>query len=241
MENFKTLTTFTFPTELAVVKSKLESEGIECKVLDEHTVQVHNFLSQAIGGVRLQVAESNLERARLILEENGLIDQRKKIEQSKIEKKISDPKFQKNVKLLLLSIVVITIILGSSVFIYKYLTRPTDLELLTKKNWCVNYIIYQNQEYVPSTISDRVQLRLVGECFEKLDFQTNGNVQFPGFNSSRINGSWKLENNLISISQIDTLDFLLERQYEYEISQNELILNSDSLKIYCFNLKYNYY
>ncbi len=48
-----------FPSELAVVKSKLESEGIECKVLDEHTVQVYNFLSQAIGGVRLQVAESN--------------------------------------------------------------------------------------------------------------------------------------------------------------------------------------
>ena len=85
--------TFTFPTELAVVKSKLESEGIECRVLDEHTVQTHNFLSQAIGGVRLQVAESNLERARLILEEIGLIWKSKEPEQSKVEKKISDPKF----------------------------------------------------------------------------------------------------------------------------------------------------
>ncbi|MFI0431291.1 DUF2007 domain-containing protein [Mariniflexile sp. HMF6888] len=233
--------TFVFPTELAVVKSKLESEGIECRVLDEHTVQVHNFLSQAIGGVRLQVAESNLERASIILEENGFVDKWKEPEQSKVEKKISDPKFQKIIKLLLISIVTITIILGFSVFIYRHINRPTDLELLTERNWCIDYIVYQNQEYVPSTISDKVQIRLIVECFEKLDFQTNGHVQFPGFNTPRINGNWKMENNFINISQIDTLDFLLERQYEYKINHSELILNSDSLKIYCSNLKYGYY
>ncbi len=230
-----------FPTELAVVKSKLESEGIECRVLDEYTVQAHNFLSQAIGGVRLQVAESNLEKARLILEENGLFSESKEPEQSKVEKKISNPEFQKNIKLLLISLVTITIVLGSSAFIYLYINRPTDLELLTQRNWCIDYIVYKNQEYVPYTISDKVQIRLIGECFEKLNFQANGHIQFPGFNTSRINGNWKLENNLINISQIDTLDFLLERQYEYKINQNELILNSDSLKIYCSTLKYGYY
>lgn len=233
--------TFMFPTELAVVKSKLESEGIECRVLDEHTVQAYNFLSQAIGGVRLQVAESNLERARLILEENGFIGESKEPEQSKVEKKISDPKFQKTFKVLLISIITITIALGTLAFIYLYVNRPTNLELLTQKNWCIDYIVYQNQEYVPYTISDKVQIRLMGECFEKLNFQRNGHVQFPGFNSSRINGNWKLENNFISISQIDTLDFLLERKYEYKINQSELILNSDSLKIYCSTLKYGYY
>lgn len=233
--------TFMFPTELAVVKSKLESEGIECRVLDEHTVQAHNFLSQAIGGVRLQVAESNLEKAKLILKENGFIRENKKSEQSKVEKKISDPKFQKTFKFLLFSIITITIVLGLFAFTYLYINRPTDLELLTQKKWCIDYIVYQNQEYVPYTISDKVQIRLMEECFEKLNFQTNGYVQFPGFNSPRINGNWKLENNFISISQIDTLDFLLERKYEYKINQSELILNSDSLKIYCSTLKYGYY
>lgn len=235
--------TFTFPTELAVVKSKLESEGIECRVLDEYTVQAHNFLSQAIGGVRLQVSESDLEKARLILEENGLIRESKELEQNNVEKKISDPKFQKTIKLLLISLVSITLLLGSSAFIYMYVNRPTDLELLTQRNWCIDYIVYQNQEYVPYTISesDKIQIRLIGECSEKLNFQVNGHVQFPGFNTSRINGNWKLESNFINLSQIDTLDFLLERQYQYKINQNELILNSDSLKIYCSTLKYGYY
>lgn len=233
--------TFMFPAELAVVKSKLESEGIECRVLDEYTVQAHNFLSQAIGGIRLQVAESNLEKARLILEENGLVKESKEPEQSKVEKKINNPKFQKTIKLLLISLVTITIVLGSSAFIYLYINRPTDLELLTQRNWCIDYIVYQNQEYVPSTVSDKIQIRMIGECFEKLDFQTNGHVQFPGFNTPRINGNWKIENNFINISQIDTLDFLLERQYEYKINNNELILSSDSLKIYCSYLKFGYY
>lgn len=233
--------TFMFPTELAVVKSKLESEGIECKVLDEHTVQAHNFLSQAIGGVRLQVAESNLEKARIILEKNGLVEKKKEPKQSGIEKTISNPKFQKRIRFLLALMVAITIVMAASLFIYRYLNRPTDLELLTEKNWCVDYIVYKKQEYVPYTVSNKIRIRLINQCSEKLNFETNGHVNFPGFNSPRINGIWKLENNLIKISQIDTLGFLLERKYEYEINQKHLTLNSDSLKIFCFNSRYGYY
>lgn len=230
-----------FPTELAVVKSKLESEGIECIVLDENTVQAHNFLSQAIGGVRLQVAESNFERAREILEDSGLAEKEKRPDQSEIEKTMNNPKFQKRMKFFLVTLVATTVVFVLTLFVYRYLNRPTDLERLTERNWCLDYIIYQNQEYVPYTISDRIQISLINECSEKLDFDTTGHVHFPGFNSSRINGSWKLENNTISVSQLDTLDFLLERKYEYKINQKELILNSDSLTIYCSNLKYGYY
>jgi len=225
-----------FPTEMSVVKSKLESEGIECKVLDEHTVQVHNFLSQAIGGVRLQVASSDFEKARAILIENGLVEKEKEPQEDGIEKIVNTPKFQKRIKFLLASLVAITVILVSTLLVHSYLNRPTDLELLTEKKWCVDYIVYQNQEYLPYTISEKTQIRFLGECSEKLDFDTKGNVHFPGFNSSRINGNWKLENNLIKISQIDTLNFLLERKYEYKINRKELILNSDSLTIYCSNL-----
>jgi transketolase C-terminal domain/subunit len=39
MDDFITIATFVFPSELVVAKSKLESEGIECRVLDELTVQ----------------------------------------------------------------------------------------------------------------------------------------------------------------------------------------------------------
>lgn len=235
MEKFKTLTTFTFPTELAVAKSKLESEGIECRVLDEHTVQVHNFLSQAIGGVRLQVAESNLDRAWVILEKNGLVEISRKPELSKVEKIVSGSKFQKVIKLIIISLVTITIFLGTTGFIYMFLNSPTESELLTERNWCVAYIDYQNQEYLPYTISDKLQIRSIFECNEKLNFHKNGYVQLPGFNSPKINGNWKLKNNIISVYKIDTLGFLFEREYEYKINRNELILSSDSLKIYCSN------
>ncbi len=233
--------TFTTPTEVAVIKSKLESEGIECKVLDEHTVQVYNFLSHAIGGVRLQVEESNLKKARIILEENGLIQKDNQPKQSKTERVISNPKFQKKIKFSFISMVTIILISALFLFVYRYLNRPTTLELLTKKDWCVEYIVYQNQEYIPNTTSDEVQIRFMGECYEKLDFDISGNVNFPGFNSTRINGKWKLDNNLIKVSQIDTLDFLLERKYEYKINRTELILDSDSLTIYCSSIINGYY
>jgi len=118
LENFKTLMVFTFPSEMVVVKSKLESEGIQCKVLDEHTVQVHNFLSQAIGGVRLQVAESNLEKARAILEENGLVDKQNEANKSRIEKIIDDTKFQKRLKFSLITGVVIILLLAIILLVY---------------------------------------------------------------------------------------------------------------------------
>lgn len=235
MKNFKTLTTFTFPSELAVAKTKLESEGIECRVLDEHTVQVHNFLSQAVGGIRLQVHESNLEKAWEILEENGLVPIRKEIELSKVEKIVNGSKFQKIIKIIIISLVSITILIGATGFVYMYFNRPTDMDLLTTNAWCVDYINYQNQEYLPYTTYDNIRIRSIFECEEKLNFNKNGNVQFPGFNSPKINGNWKIENNNISIYKIDTLDFLLEREYEYTINRNKLILSSDSLKIYCSN------
>jgi hypothetical protein len=72
-ENFITVLTFTFPYEVAVVRGRLESEGITCFVQDELTAQVHPFYSNAIGGVKLQVKESDLKQAVEILKETGYL------------------------------------------------------------------------------------------------------------------------------------------------------------------------
>ena len=72
-EKFITVSTFTFASEVAVIRSKLESEGITCFVQDELTVQVTPFYSNAIGGVKLQVRESDLYKAIEILKEAGYI------------------------------------------------------------------------------------------------------------------------------------------------------------------------
>jgi len=72
-EKFITVLTFTFASEVAIIRGRLESEGITCFVQDELTVQVTPFYSNAIGGVKLQVRESDLRQAIEILKEAGYI------------------------------------------------------------------------------------------------------------------------------------------------------------------------
>ncbi len=67
MENLITLLTFELPQESFVIKSKLESEDIYVFLKDEFTVQTDNFLSNAIGGVKLQVFEKDVEKSLEIL------------------------------------------------------------------------------------------------------------------------------------------------------------------------------
>lgn len=63
-----TIKTYTYPHELYIERGKLESEGISTFLKDEITVQVYNFYSNAVGGVKLQVFPDDVERALEILE-----------------------------------------------------------------------------------------------------------------------------------------------------------------------------
>lgn len=67
-----TIKTFSYPAEAFLIKSRLEAEGIECLLKDELTIQVDPLLSNAIGGVKLQVKESDVEDAMKVLLELGI-------------------------------------------------------------------------------------------------------------------------------------------------------------------------
>lgn len=73
MSKWVTVLTVSYPQQLWVIRTKLESEGIECFIKDELTVQSYNLYSNAVGGVKLQVLEEDVERAREILTESGYI------------------------------------------------------------------------------------------------------------------------------------------------------------------------
>lgn len=73
MENLVTIITFTYAHEITIIRGKLESEGIDCFVQDELTAQVNPLYSNAIGGVKLKVRESDAERAIEILKEGGYL------------------------------------------------------------------------------------------------------------------------------------------------------------------------
>lgn len=55
--------------DLAVLKSRLESEGIPCRLKNELTTQVFSHMATFL--VELQVPETDLEKVREILAETG--------------------------------------------------------------------------------------------------------------------------------------------------------------------------
>lgn len=63
IDNYTILTTFPYSTEAQITKSKLEGEGISVMLLDEKTVDSDPLISQAIGGVKLLVSDSDFEKA----------------------------------------------------------------------------------------------------------------------------------------------------------------------------------
>ncbi len=70
--NWVTVKESHYPSELAVLKSRLESEGIECFLKNELTTQVFSHLATFV--VELQVKESDLERVMEIIKESGELE-----------------------------------------------------------------------------------------------------------------------------------------------------------------------
>ena len=68
-DKFVTLSTYNTPNEAYMLIGRLESEGIDCYIEDDNLISVNPLLSNAIGGVKLNVSEKHLERALLILKE----------------------------------------------------------------------------------------------------------------------------------------------------------------------------
>lgn len=68
-KQFFTLGTFEFPADAAVIKSKLEAEGIPVFLKDENTINSYSMVSSAMGGVRLQVYSTDKDKAKQIFDE----------------------------------------------------------------------------------------------------------------------------------------------------------------------------
>lgn len=66
-DSLVTVATFDDPVAATMTKNYLESEGIPASLMDETTVATAWMLSNAMGGIKLQVPRLNLERAELLL------------------------------------------------------------------------------------------------------------------------------------------------------------------------------
>ena len=61
--NYTVLAVFEFSTEANLLVSKLKSEHVKTMLMDEKTIDSDPLISQAIGGVKVLVHNSDLEKA----------------------------------------------------------------------------------------------------------------------------------------------------------------------------------
>ncbi|WED63616.1 DUF2007 domain-containing protein [Synoicihabitans lomoniglobus] len=64
----KTIASFSKPEEAFLVRARLQGNGVNASIRDEHIVSAYWYYSNAIGGVRVEVEDDDVERAREILE-----------------------------------------------------------------------------------------------------------------------------------------------------------------------------
>jgi len=69
-EPIVTIATFGTPLQANILASRLEADGVQCFIADAETIGVHGLLAGAVGGVKIQVRESDGPRAAAILRAN---------------------------------------------------------------------------------------------------------------------------------------------------------------------------
>lgn len=135
MSKFITVAVFQYPHEAYIIKGRLESEGIEVFLQDELTVQAYNFISNAVGGVKLQIKESDFDKAIPILKSAGILDSQKKETETRnkaMELLVKIPLFKRQapeIKIVLYSAIFLVFI---AVLIY-LIQIPTKEERLVAK------------------------------------------------------------------------------------------------------------
>ena len=234
-DDFVTAIRFYQPYELAVPRARLESEGIECRVLDELTVQVNPFYSNAIGGIKLQVREKDLEQARAILKEGGYLKDEVPGQPWKFppwaERVLSGipllNRFRIEIRLLIV-VVFLGLVISGLIYVS---TLPSTKDKITANEWCVYKTQYQGRYYTSHTI-ESLRSTFSGDCDETARFDRNGYVLFPGFNSRAPSGQWDLDGDVLTVSSIDTFGFVYNGSYRIEFDRGDMILASDSTIIY---------
>lgn len=77
MDKWVTLLTFKHPAQAHLLRTKLESEGIQAFVKNEYTAQIAPYHSEPATPVKLRILEKDVEAAVRILKESGHIGEEK--------------------------------------------------------------------------------------------------------------------------------------------------------------------
>ena len=75
MAKLITIASFINIIDAQLLRARLESSGIKCFIADENTVAINWLYSNFIGGVKVQVLEKDLEKAKEIFEEKPVVSE----------------------------------------------------------------------------------------------------------------------------------------------------------------------
>ena len=236
MGDFVTVLTMSYPQQLYIIKGRLESEGIECFIKDELTVQSNNLWSNAVGGVKLQVQKQDVERALALLIELGYIkDQSKQLDNlfTTIDKKTALIPVIKNfnsANRIVLIILLLILLIG---FISYLIVKPSKRDMLIKQSWTVDKIYYKNKLVGPKTVGidklpdgREIDYSQIGES---ILFDDNSLI-FPGINTKIINGTWEFDGSNV-VLKVDTLMNIIDGSYKLDIVDEQLTLTSPTTTI----------
>ena len=234
MSKLVTILSIPFPRQIHVVKARLESEGIECFTKNELTIQTDPLLSNALGGIQLQVKEEDVEAAVKILEEEGYLskEEAEVNPYSGLEAFADKIPFFKRVRFEVRLGVLITLIITVISLLAYFIFRPSTIERLTANSWCIDHINFKGKDYRNRTTGMHVSIG--GGCDENFYFNKNSDdIYLPGFNTPIIFAKWKYVDDSITFSHADTFQFVYNGRYSVEFSGKNLVLKSKTTTINC--------
>jgi type III secretory pathway lipoprotein EscJ len=88
MERLITIKAYLGPVEASMMHSILESEDVYSFLKDENSVIMAPYLSNAIGGIKLQVRESDVQKAVDILQEAGYLKEEPETAESGLKSRV---------------------------------------------------------------------------------------------------------------------------------------------------------
>ena len=229
-----TVATFTYPTEVALIKSYLEAEGIAFNMKDELAVQADNFLSNAIGGVKLQVKPEDVERVKQIVIEFGFTPEedftpsRFWTEFDALTVKFPlVGKLKIEVRLFVMAALALLILVTSGLF----LLRPSLEERLAGTKWCLNYIEHEGEKYTPKTTAPVITG--LYNCDEILKLSEGLSLDLPGFDSRGFSASGSLIEGRLEIYEASAFSDIFNGFYDVDLDSETLILESEKTIIHC--------
>lgn len=236
MDALATVATFQLPTEAVVPKGLLEAAGIEVHLKDELTAQVHNFMSQAIGGVKLQVPIADEEHAKAILREAGFLfdaaEETNLILWARIDRITRKLPLIGGIDLLMARLsVVLAIALSVIIVPVVLLTQPTLEERLTGHTWCVDEVQVGMLPLVPDSRSGAITAS--GYCMEWIRFRGPSVVELPGFGTPRQHVGWALHGDQLHLEGIERHHDIYGEPFTVTVDERSLVLRSSQATIHC--------